>query len=108
MGDASMDAGRFARPFRVRHGMLPFVLVPDITGCSTTDYTQSIDNFAVATADASTALSELKTQVTARYKGILDDAIRNREVLLTDLPSSDGQPDCTFSAERCRLALIDK
>jgi hypothetical protein len=78
------------------------------TGCATADYTQSIDSFAVATADASKALDELNAQVTERYKGILDDAIRNRDVLLTDLPSSDGQPDCTFSAARCRLALADK
>jgi hypothetical protein len=86
--------------------VLPCLLA--VAACSTADYTQSIDSFAVATADASKALDELNTQVTERYKGILDDAIRNREVLLTDLPSSDDQPDCTFSAARCRLALVDK
>lgn len=102
-----MDAGLFARPF-LRLSVLPSVLAIAIAACSTDDYSQSIDNFAVATSEASTALTELNTQVTERYKGILDDSIRNREVLLTDLPSSDGQPDCTFSAARCRLALVNK
>lgn len=100
-----MDARPFARPF-LRQIALSCVLA--VAACSTADYTQSIDSFATATADASTALAELNTQVTERYKDILDEAIRNREVLLTDLPSGDGQPDCTFSAARCRLALVDK
>lgn len=100
-----MDARPFAR-LLFRHIMLSCVLA--VAACSTADYTQSIDSFAAATTDASTALAELNTQVTERYKGILDEAIRNREVLLTDLPSGDGQPDCTFSAARCRLALVDK
>lgn len=96
-----------ARPFaRLCPRLMVLSCVLAVAACSTADYTQSIDNFAVATADASKALDELNTQVTERYKGILDDAIRNREVLLTDLPSADGDPDCTFSAARCRLALV--
>ena len=76
---------------------------------STADYTESIDNFAAATDKANTALSELNTQVTKSYKEVLDETIRNNEVLLRDRPGADGEfSDCVIGSTRCRLVLVEK
>jgi hypothetical protein len=97
-----MDAGPFARLFRVRRGVLPVVLALAMAGCSTTDFSEPVNDFAAATANAKTALSDLNTQVTDAYRGVLDEAILKGDVQL-----KPRRGECLTSSERCQLIIVD-
>ena len=85
-----------ATPIHVRQSVLPFLFALTIAGCSTTDYTEPVTDFAAATANAKTALSDLNIQVTDAYRGVPDEAILKGEVLLKPRRGeclAEGQPE---------------
>jgi hypothetical protein len=89
-------------PFHVRQSVLPFLLALAVAGCSTTDYTKPVNDFAAATGNAKTALSDLNIQVTDAYRGVLDEAILKGEVQL-----KPRRGECLASSERCQLTIVD-
>jgi hypothetical protein len=98
-----MDARPMAQPFRVRRGVLLCLFALGMAGCSTTDYAKPVDDFAAATSDAKSTLSELNIQVTDAYRAYLDKSITKGDVLLTH-----DEGDCEVQSEHCRLILLNK
>ena len=91
-----------ARPHLPRRGIAALLLTLAAAACSTGDYSKPIDDFAAATTNAKQALSDLNTQVTDAYRGVLDAAILKGDLLLR--PQAQ---ECTVGSERCRLTLVD-
>jgi hypothetical protein len=82
--------------------MAALLLALATAACSTGDYSKPIDDFAAATTDAKQALSDLNTQVTDAYRGVLDAAILKGDLLLRQKGG-----ECTVGSPRCRLTLVD-
>ena len=97
-----MDAKPVTEPYCVRRGAVLCLLAFAMAGCSTTDYSDPVNDFAAATANAKTALSDLNTQVTDAYRGVLDEAILKGDVLL-----KPRRGECLTSSERCQLVIVD-
>jgi hypothetical protein len=70
------------------------------TACSTADYSKPVNDFAAATSDAQTALSQLNTQVTEAYGAVLETSIIKRRVFL-----KFADNECLVPSERCRLIV---
>lgn len=92
-----------ARPHLVRRGIPAILLVLAAAACSTADYAKPVDDFAAATSNARSALSDLNTQVTDAYRGVLDKAILDRKLL-----AREQMQECQVGSTRCRLILIDR
>lgn len=92
-----------AQPFHVRRSISPLLFALAMAGCSTADYAKPIDDFAAATSNAKSTLSELNVQVTNAYRAYLDRSIAKGDVLLTH-----DEGNCEVESDRCRLILLNK
>lgn len=91
-----------ARPHLPRRGIAALFCAL-AAACSTGDYSKPIDDFAAATTNAKQALSDLNTQVTDAYRGVLDAAILKGDLLLRQKSG-----ECVVGSPRCRLTLVDE
>jgi hypothetical protein len=72
--------------------------------CSTAEYGKPINEFATATDEAATVLSQLNAQVAQAYGGVLESSILNRRALVR----FQGGQDCLTTSERCRLEIVTR
>ncbi|MEZ5830017.1 MAG: hypothetical protein R3D05_02420 [Dongiaceae bacterium] len=94
-----MDAGQLL----ARRAITALLLALGAAACSTADYSKPVNDFAAATGNAKSALTDLNAEVTAAYRVYLDKSIAKGDLLLTHESN-----DCEVESDRCRLIVLDK
>ena len=86
--------------------LIPVVLICGglaVAGCSSTDYTQPISDFAEATQNTEAAIVALDKQVTDAYAALLRSRVLAKKSLV-----QPEKRNCQVSSDRCRLVIVDR